>query len=415
MSLADWTCGGNVTKIKIVRTLTGAACLSLVMLALDARAERVECKANIAWEKPMKLLIEFQQGRMGAVRIRNADGTRHITWGLSSEFKRRHRGEKLIYLDRWGSQKWLLEVNSPTAGGTDLKARFSMGPSLAKVPVTCVITGEANPPVRACKASGTDLISAAKFGDLEDLERVLDCGVDVNFTDRRGCSALLYSVDDDCGTKQSLGGASSSDPYPDSVVRMLVDEGANVEARDPVTGETLLIKASRFNVEGVVKQLIGLEVDINAQDLMGNTALMAAAATGESLLVETILEGNPDRTLKNKKGETAYAIAKRFGHREILDLLMPAAKKETITGLPGGACSPTMVHLEKGKPVEIVLKATDKMLLLTAPDLGLELMSGSGESKSKVITPQNTGTFPFTCGPHGAPEKDQTKGSFMVM
>jgi ankyrin repeat protein len=152
----------------------------------------------------------------------------------------------------------------------------------------------------------------------------------------------------------------------------------------------------------------------NVQDIDGDTALMIAAASGNDILVKTVLDGKPDLSLKNKKGETAYMIADKAGYSYLLPLLEVKVNAQTVQGKDDGTCSPTMVHIFKGKAVEIVLKASkDEMFLLTAPDLGLELMAMPGESVSQTITPDKKGTFPFTCGVHGA--EKQTKGSFMVM
>ncbi len=97
--------------------------------------------------------------------------------------------------------------------------------------------------------------------------------------------------------------------------------------------------------------------------------------------------------------------------------LVPALSfADPIIGQDDGTCTPTMVHIMAGEESEIVLQASEvEMFMLTAPDLGIELMAMPGESARVLVTPEEAGTFPFTCGKHGAPEEEQTLGEFMVM
>ncbi|OQW53834.1 MAG: hypothetical protein A4S09_06350 [Proteobacteria bacterium SG_bin7] len=83
-----------------------------------------------------------------------------------------------------------------------------------------------------------------------------------------------------------------------------------------------------------------------------------------------------------------------------------------IEGQSDGTCKPDVIHLTKGKKVELVLKAANEMFVLKAPDLEVDLMSMPGQPSRKSITPTKTGTFPFTCGKHGG---SQMNGQIMVM
>lgn len=92
------------------------------------------------------------------------------------------------------------------------------------------------------------------------------------------------------------------------------------------------------------------------------------------------------------------------------------ANTVTITGGPNGGCSPSMIHLEQGVEVQIVLKANKtKMFKMDAADLGIDLMAMPGDTDHQTITPANAGNFSFTCGVHGGPDSTQTHGTIMVM
>lgn len=275
----------------------------------------------------------------------------------------------------------------------------------------------------------TALIRAAKAGTLEQIDALLDCGANPNFHDAKGCTPLLYMTDLACGYRPSGTTTNPANPNgqespimsPRSAmnlndyINLLLSQGAEIDSKDPVTNETPLLKLVKYSQADAAEIFINLEADINAQDVEGNTAIMLAADKGNYYLVRTVLDGNPNLALKNKAGKTAYQIAEKKGYGGLLDLLTPAAKSETIEGKNDGTCTPKMVHLMVGKSVEIVLKSSTKMFLLKAPALNLELMSMPGQPAKQTITPTRTGTFPFTCGVHGAPDDQQTKGSFMVM
>lgn len=91
----------------------------------------------------------------------------------------------------------------------------------------------------------------------------------------------------------------------------------------------------------------------------------------------------------------------------------PQKPKVKIFGGADGSCSPVEVHLSKGVAVEFILNGVNQMFILKAPDFGVDLMAMAGQSASKVVTPRQSGTFPFTCGVHGSTKV--TTGKIMVM
>lgn len=87
-----------------------------------------------------------------------------------------------------------------------------------------------------------------------------------------------------------------------------------------------------------------------------------------------------------------------------------------IQGNPDGSCTPTEVHLKTNREVQISFKADpSKMFLLSIPDFQIELMTMGADPATASLTPSRSGTFSFSCGPHGAPADKLTHGSIMVM
>ncbi|MEM0942284.1 MAG: ankyrin repeat domain-containing protein [Bacteroidota bacterium] len=87
-------------------------------------------------------------------------------------------------------------------------------------------------------------------------------------------------------------------------------------------GFTPLVLASYLGKETVARLLIENGADIDAQDAMiGNTALMGVCFKGAVRLAKLLIEKGANTTLKNNNGETALDFAKNGGHEKIVSIL----------------------------------------------------------------------------------------------
>ena len=71
----------------------------------------------------------------------------------------------------------------------------------------------------------------------------------------------------------------------------------------------------------MVKVLLAHQVPIDARDQGGQTALMFAAGTGREDVVRLLLASGARADLRNGKGETAAAIAKK-NHQGDVEILL---------------------------------------------------------------------------------------------
>lgn len=62
-------------------------------------------------------------------------------------------------------------------------------------------------------------------------------------------------------------------------------------------------------------------LDINLQSISGETALMAAARTGNTEIVKLLMYCEPDLNIKNERGQTALMIAQENGAKDIVEIL----------------------------------------------------------------------------------------------
>ena len=88
------------------------------------------------------------------------------------------------------------------------------------------------------------------------------------------------------------------------------------------------------DIDGL-KAALAKEVDANARDAKGWTALMYAADKGRTLLVPPLLKAGADPDIRASDGATALFIAAVHGHSDIIGFLMKADADITIKGPKG--------------------------------------------------------------------------------
>ena len=110
------------------------------------------------------------------------------------------------------------------------------------------------------------------------------------------------------------------------VVKMLIELGANIEAID-IFGHTPLHHASYNRHLEVVKMLIELGANIEAQDNDGDTPLNRASFRGHLKIVKFLLKNGANIDTRNKFGNTPLDEASGEEHLEVVKLLKNAIKK----------------------------------------------------------------------------------------
>lgn len=181
---------------------------------------------------------------------------------------------------------------------------------------------------------------AACGDDPAAVQELLAAGANVNGVGESGYTPLMGAINN-----QRI-----------AIAKILIDAGADVNARIPENGDTPLtlpLYYKRDSSEGVgllltkganpntansvgrsalmlatfgqpisaVKDLPQAGANVNAQDRNGNTALMAAVEYNNVEAVRLLLKAHAHRALRNKAGETALSIATSGNHAEVVQLL----------------------------------------------------------------------------------------------
>jgi uncharacterized protein len=106
-----------------------------------------------------------------------------------------------------------------------------------------------------------------------------------------------------------------------AAVRQLLNQGANIEARDAIVGATALIEAAFSGNAETVKLLLERGANIEARGNDTRTALMTAARWGRIDVVELLLAKGANIEAKDMRGDTALTFATRGLHSDVANLL----------------------------------------------------------------------------------------------
>jgi ankyrin repeat protein len=87
-------------------------------------------------------------------------------------------------------------------------------------------------------------------------------------------------------------------------VQLLVENGADIEIKDPWDGRTPLMAASLYGYSDIVEFLLSKNANVNATNCRGNTALMWAASYAKVKIVEQLLEAKADIHIVNNNKES---------------------------------------------------------------------------------------------------------------
>jgi ankyrin repeat protein len=150
----------------------------------------------------------------------------------------------------------------------------------------------------------SDLLTAAKQGDTNQVKDLLDRGADVNAKHKGGQTALMYAT---------FKGHTDT-------IKILLDRGADVNAKHK-GGQTALMYAVIKGHTDTIKILLDKGADVNAKDMYGDTALMEATFKGHTDTIKILLDRGADVNAKDEDGYTASMYAKERGYTEIVELL----------------------------------------------------------------------------------------------
>lgn len=119
-----------------------------------------------------------------------------------------------------------------------------------------------------------------------------------------------------------------------TIVKRLIDSKAVDPNFTLERGSTVLMHAAASGHAKVVKYLLAIRTNPNAQDPNGTTALMWATYKGHTEVVRTLLQYGADARVKRDDGTRAADIARAWRRPEIMALLQGAEARRAIASKP---------------------------------------------------------------------------------
>jgi hypothetical protein len=174
------------------------------------------------------------------------------------------------------------------------------------------------------EAQRNDLLNlAARHGQVEVMGVLVEAGAKPTATDKRGRTPLMAAV-------QS---------HKPEAIRFLIDNGADVNARDQLQGTALVRAAGPFGSLESVQVLLSAGAEVNVQDKNGMTPLMWAARWGDAQRVDALVKAGATVTVRDNSGKSALDWARSRGGKSeqttaILQPLTESEAKSSETGEP---------------------------------------------------------------------------------
>jgi ankyrin repeat protein len=201
-------------------------------------------------------------------------------------------------------------------------------------------SGEASDPYRGTSRR-TVLHVAAESGQPEIAKLLIDNGANVNARDNRGRQPLLSA---------SLAGSKE-------IVELLVSHGAEINPTEKEPPSTPLLTAIGRGHYEVAKYLISKGADVLVISQSGYTALHAASASGNPQVVELVISSNIDVNAKAKDGVTPLRLAAQAN--DITDIAASLINHGADVNIPdqdGRTALNWAVTMHHTKTVELLLQ-----------------------------------------------------------
>jgi ankyrin repeat protein len=186
------------------------------------------------------------------------------------------------------------------------------------------------------------------------------------------------------------------------VLNMLIDLGENIDARDDVGNTPLIAAAATGSVENV-DTLLRHGADPNASNNSGDTPLFVAAQNGPSQIVQELLEKGASVNNTNHAGKTALFVAARSGHVTIVHELLEHGAKPDMCDRIGetaltsacrfGNTAIAQLLLDKGASVDMSNDDRRTPLMIAAHEHDIEtanVLLSRGASANRTDAHGNT-------------------------
>jgi len=189
------------------------------------------------------------------------------------------------------------------------------------------------------------LCLAARSANVERVDALLDAGAIVDFTDKRGYTALMCACENTSTVESARmlvdAGANVNFVVPDlgitplhiackeghvRMVAFLLKRGANPRAIDAMHRTPLHWAALGVSTTIVRRLLKAAPSVLDDQDASGYTPLMIASEYSRVEIAKVLLQAGAHFDVKNKLTHTASELADWYGNKSVLGILSDAQR-----------------------------------------------------------------------------------------
>ena len=243
----------------------------------------------------------------------------------------------------------------------------------------------------------TALMYAAAYGSIGSMKLLLDAGADPNAKNAFDATALMWCAADPAKVRLLAGHGANVNAQSKKgmtplligadingnieVVKFLLSKGAEIAPKG--TPETALLEAADANDVEMVRLFLEKGSDVNAKDPIGDTALMSAASFGNVEMIQLLLAKGADvnvvdtdvaLTLKNGPvglGRfTPLLNAAVYASPQAIQLLLDAGARVNVQDIRG--MTPLMRAIASDRPNPAVVK----LLLARGADPKIKCVTG---------------------------------------
>ncbi len=189
----------------------------------------------------------------------------------------------------------------------------------------------------------TPMVRAVAHGDMDEVNKLLRAGVNVDEAEDDGTTALYVAVESEeyeMVLRLLRAGANANalrengenilftldDDDEVELIHLLIRSGAKVNQASN-DGNTPLMRFAEWDDEELIQTLVASGAQVNAQNKEGLTALMIAAREGNPETVKALLAAGADIHLRNHERENALQVAIEADEEECAELLREAGKR----------------------------------------------------------------------------------------
>ncbi|MDZ7817695.1 MAG: ankyrin repeat domain-containing protein [Aliarcobacter sp.] len=160
------------------------------------------------------------------------------------------------------------------------------------------------------------LFDMVLYNDFETLKTIINYGVNLNITDKRRYSPLMYMVEEGLKIKDK----KEKDAFIERLINFLKYR-VNINIQD-YDGRTVIHKAVIANDLIVVEKLLTKKADLTLQDIHGRTALHHTQWHGNYKIARWLIAAGADMNQPDNSGFTLLNYAAIFGHIRLIVALI---------------------------------------------------------------------------------------------